>query len=325
MRRQAGMRARRAHGRSVKLQQEFTRSRMFVHVPFCPVRAPFFSAAALRYNAPMQSVSREGVYPSASLQPFELVNADGSPRFLIVCDHASNALPEEYGALGLDAAEFGRHIAYDIGAGTVARLLGDYLGCPAVLARFSRLLIDLNRAADDPTLVMKFSDGAIVPANRDVDPFRNRVEFERRIALFHRPYHEAIAGAIMRAREAGAAPILVSIHSFTPFWRGHARPWQAGILWDRDDRLARRLLDALRMEGLHVGDNEPYSGRLKGDCLYRHGTLNGLPHALVEIRQDLIAGQPGQKEWAARLAGLLRQISEAPELQTVRHYGSHAD
>src|SRR5690606_11933485 len=158
MRRQAGMRARRAHGRTVKLQQEFTRSRMFVHVPFCPVRALFFSAAALRYNALMQSVSREGAYPSASFQPFELVNADGSPRFLIVCDHASNALPEEYGALGLDAEEFGRHIAYDIGAGAVARLLGDYLGCPAVLARFSRLLIDLNRAADDPTLVMKFSD-----------------------------------------------------------------------------------------------------------------------------------------------------------------------
>lgn len=258
--------------------------------------------------------------------PFDLVNPGGDPEFLIVCDHASNALPAGYGTLGLPEAEFERHIAYDIGAGEVSRLLAAHLDAPAVLACYSRLLIDLNRGADDPTLVMKLSDGAIVPANRDVDPIHDTVEFEHRLLHFYLPYHEAISAAIARARGRGVQPVIVSIHSFTPSWRGAARPWHAGILWDRDDRLPLMLLDALRMEpGLVVGDNEPYSGRLKGDCLYKHGTMNGLAHALVEIRQDLICDEAGQREWAARLAAVLRDARRDPDLGVIRHYGSHTD
>ena len=270
----------------------------------------------------MQALSREG-----DLSSFELVNPDGDPGFLVICDHASNALPPGYGSLGLDAAEFSRHIAHDIGAGAVSRGLAARLGCPAVLARFSRLLIDLNRGADDPTLVMKLSDGAIIPANRDVDAFQDKAEFARRLTQFHEPYHAAVAGAISRARAGGAAPAILSIHSFTPVWRGAPRPWHVGILWDRDDRLPAPLLEGLRREpGLVVGDNEPYSGELKGDCLYRHGTRNGLPHALVEIRQDLVADARGQEEWAERLARLARRIaSERPDMRDVRHYGSRAD
>jgi predicted N-formylglutamate amidohydrolase len=265
-------------------------------------------------------MSREGDLP------FELINPEGEPRFLVICDHASNALPPGYGSLGLNAGEFSRHIAYDIGAGAVSRLLADKLGCPAVLARFSRLLIDLNRGADDPTLVMKLSDGAIIPANRNVDAFQDAAEFAHRLAHFYEPYHAAVAGAVSRARAAGAVPAILSIHSFTPVWRGKARPWHAGILWDRDDRLPMPLLQALRQEpGLVIGDNEPYSGELKGDCLYRHGTQNGLPHALVEIRQDLIADARGQEEWADRLARLIARIAVLPALHEIRHYGSHAD
>ncbi len=151
-------------------------------------------------------------------------------------------------------------------------------------------------------------------------------EFRRRLTEFHEPYHRAVAAAIERTLAAGVAPAILSIHSFTPVWRGHARPWHVGILWDRDDRLPAPLLDALRREsGLVVGDNEPYSGELKGDCLYRHGTQNGLPHVLIEIRQDLISDANGQTEWAERIAALLPAVAAAPGVRVVRHYGSHTD
>ncbi len=101
---------------------------------------------------------------------------------------------------------------------------------------------------------------------------------------------------------ARAVPVLISMHSFTPLWKGFARPWEVGVLWDRDARLARPLIDALMRAGFRVGDNEPYSGELENDCLYRHGTMNGLPHVLIEIRQDLIAN-PIRPDAASTLAG----------------------
>lgn len=261
-----------------------------------------------------------------ALCPYELVDRDGDPGFLVICDHASNALPPDYGTLGLPASEFSRHIAFDIGAVGVARALARLLGAPAVLARFSRLLVDLNRGEDDPTIVMKLSDGAVVPANRDVDASRDADEFARRIAMFHAPYHAAIAAALTRAEEAGVVPVILSVHSFTPAWRGRARLWHTGILWDRDDRVPAPLIEALRAEpGLVVGDNEPYTGRLKNDCLYRHGTARGFPHALIEIRQDLIESAEGQIEWAVRYARLLREIAGRPGLRAIRHFGSHTD
>jgi len=270
--------------------------------------------------------SRGGAIPeAASLQPFELVNRKGAPRFLVVCDHASNALPEGYGTLGLPPAEFQRHIAWDIGAAGVARRLAACLDCPAVLARFSRLLVDLNRGEDDPTIVMKLSDGAVVPANRDVDPHRDAAEFAHRIAAFHAPYHAAIEKMIGQALEADHVPIVVSVHSFTPRWRRVERPWQTGLLWDRDDRLVGPLIERLSEEGFTVGDNEPYTGRLRNDCLYRHGTVHGLPHILIEIRQDLIETAEGQDEWAARYARHLLAAAALPGIREIRHFGSHAD
>lgn len=262
---------------------------------------------------------------SASLAPFEIVNPGGKPDFLVVCDHASNALPPGYGSLGLAEAEFERHIAWDIGAAGVARALAAELDCPAVLARFSRLLIDLNRGEDDPTIVMKLSDGAIIPGNRDVDAFRDAGEFRHRIESFHAPYHAAIASAIARARADGAVPVIVSVHSFTPRWRSFVRPWETGLLWDRDDRLVGALIEALSGEGFTVGDNEPYTGRLRNDCMYRHATIHGLPHILIEIRQDLIEKEAGQREWAARYARHLRFAASRPGVREVRHFGSHTD
>lgn len=261
----------------------------------------------------------EPLQPAATAPPpFELVNPEGSPDFLIVCDHASNALPPGYGSLGLPEAEFARHIAWDIGAAGVALGLSKALSCPAVLGRYSRLLIDLNRGEDDPTLVMKLSDGAIIPGNRDVDPDHDAAEFEYRIRAFHAPYHAAIASALRRARDSRAVPVIVSVHSFTPRWRHFIRPWETGLLWDRDDRLVGPLMEGLEQEGFTVGDNEPYTGRLLNDCMYRHGTANGLPHVLIEIRQDLIETEEGQREWAERYARHLLAAASLPGIREIR-------
>jgi predicted N-formylglutamate amidohydrolase len=229
---------------------------------------------------------------------------DAMTRLLLVCDHARNAVPPEIGELGLAPAEMARHIAYDVGARGVTLGLAARLGAGAVLSTFSRLVIDPNRGEDDPTLVMRVYDGTIIPANRHIDA----AEIERRKAAYHRPYHAAIREALDGIIAAGGAPVVVSIHSFTPQFRGRPwRPWHVGILWDSDARLVRPLIARLRAEpDLVVGDNEPYSGRLEGDCMWTHGTSRGIPHALIELRNDLIEGPDEQAAWAARLAPIIR-------------------
>ena len=239
-------------------------------------------------------------------QPYEHVNPDGDPSLLILCDHATNIVPPTVngGTLGLSPAEMERHIAFDVGARGVALELSALLGAPALLTRFSRLVIDPNRGEDDPTLVMRLYDGTIISANRHI----SAEEIERRKAAYHRPYHAAIRAAIDEVEARGETPVLVSIHSFTPQFKGRPlRPWHVGLLWDHDDRLLRPLLARLRAEDdLMVGDNEPYTGRLQGDCMWTHGTCRGLPHALIEIRNDLIADPDHQAAWAARLAPMIR-------------------
>lgn len=235
-------------------------------------------------------------------ESFSRISGDLRRGLILTADHARNTLPEDYGSLGLAPEQFERHIAYDIGVEAVTRGLAQALGCPALMTCFSRLLIDPNRGADDPTLIMRVSDGAIIPGNALID----EEERERRLSRFHRPYHAAITVEIDASLAQGIDPLLVSIHSFTPTWKGIARPWHVGVLWDEDDRFAAYLLEALRAQGgLCVGDNEPYSGTLEGDTLYTHGTRRSLRHGLIEIRQDLIAQQSGVDEWISRLAPIL--------------------
>ena len=240
--------------------------------------------------------------------PVEHISPGNGPTamtgLILLCDHARNAVPPEIGDLGLPADDMGRHIAWDVGARGVTLGLAARLGAGAVLSTFSRLVIDPNRGEDDPTLVMRLYDGSIIPGNRHI----RLGEIERRKDAYHRPYHAAIREAIDGIAEAGETPVLVSIHSFTPRFKGRAqRPWQVGLLWDRDDRLLRPLLARLRAEdGLAVGDNEPYSGQLHGDCMWTHGTGRSLPHVLIEIRNDLIESLDGQAGWAARLAPMIR-------------------
>ncbi len=241
--------------------------------------------------------------------PFVVEGAARPGRWLVTCDHASNRVPDEIGggSLGLPEAEMARHIAWDVGAAGVARALAARLDGPAILTTFSRLVIDPNRGEDDPTLLMKLYDGTVIPANRDADA----AETARRLAAYHRPYHDALARLAARRPDT----VIVAVHSFTPCLKGRApRPWHLGVLYDaRDDRLARPLLARLRAEGdLCVGDNEPYSGHLPGDAIDRHALAQGRPNVLIELRNDLIADAAGQQAWAARLAPLLdRALADA--------------
>ena len=257
-----------------------------------------------------------GVLPGRVQEAFEVLGGRIGSGVLVLCDHASNAIPAEYAGLGLPPGELKRHIAWDIGAAGVARALAARLAAPAILSRFSRLLIDPNRGLDDPTLVMRLSDGAIIPGNATI----GEAEKRRRIARFYRPYDEAISRAVAAFRAAGIDPALVSIHSFTPVWRGVRRPWHAGLLYDpRDPDFSVALMEALRREpGLVIGDNQPYRGGLSGDTMDRHGFARGLPHALVEVRQDLIATPEGQAEWAARIAAATASALDA--IGGVREY-----
>jgi len=255
---------------------------------------------------------------------YQAHNSGAPARLLFLCDHASNAVPAELDLLGLSAADFARHIAYDIGAAELTRALADLSSAPAVLARWSRLVVDLNRGGDDPTVVMKLSDGRVIPANRDLD----RSGVAGRIRRFHAPYHAAVAASLRDASAQGTVPVLVSVHSFTPQWRGHQRPWHVGVLWDRDGRLALPLLERLRREpDMTTGDNEPYSGELENDTLYRHGTMNGLPHVLIEVRQDLIADKEGVAHWAARLhraLGDALQTMGPPDIRFTRPLAAYS-
>lgn len=247
--------------------------------------------------------------PAADPPPASVLNPSGRAAMLLVCDHASRALPAAYGRLGLHDADLRRHIAWDIGAAEVTRHLATLLDAPAVLAGYSRLLVDCNRAKDDPTLICRVSDGTLVPGNRTAD----QVETARRIDRFHTPYHLAVAAELERVASRHAAPALVAIHSFTPVMKGFERPWHVGILWGNDPRLALPLLTLLQAEpGLVVGDNEPYSGRLNfGYTMVRHAVPAGLPHVLIEIRQDLVDTHHGAENWAVRLAEALRRIFAA--------------
>ena len=256
-------------------------------------------------------------------KPYRSIEGDLRTGILILCDHAENTIPEPYANLGLRSEDLNRHITYDLGAAPVAERLAELLGAPALLSRFSRLLIDPNRGLDDPTLIMQISDGLVVPGNAGLD----EAAVAARVARYYAPYHQAIERAIDAGIAAGKPPAVVSVHSFTQAWKGMPRPWSVGVLWDKDPRLALPLLEGFRaIPGIVVGDNAPYTGQLKGDTLYRHGTRRGLAHALIEVCQDLILGPEGQAEWATRLAEVLRKVMRSGgPLHAIEIHGSYTD
>jgi len=261
--------------------------------------------------------------PGSAGAPFppEFIPGDEASGVLFLCDHASNELPPEYGTLDLPPEQLQRHIGWDIGAADVTRALARRFNAPAFLTRFSRLLIDPNRGADDPTLVMRISDGAIIPGNR----YAGAEEIKHRRQRFWQPYRDAVRQNLDTMLQRKIVPAIVSIHSFTHHWRGGTRPWQIGLLWDSDPRLASRFFRALQIDPeLTVGDNEPYDGALVGDTLNEHGTNRGLPHVLIEFRQDLIADNIGASNWAHRIAAPLAEALQDDDIRQIQYFASRA-
>ena len=238
---------------------------------------------------------------------FEIVNADGAGSAVLVCDHATNRLPRRLGTLGLSAANRADHIAWDLGAADVARRLSDLLDAPLVLSGYSRLVIDCNRPLDSPESIPAQTDGTMVPGNGMLTAEERALRIE---ALF-KPYHQAIGA--MLDRRAGRPCLLLSIHSFTAVLAGQRRPWSIGIAHGRDRRFAALILEAMNRDtDLVVGDNQPYAVDDASDyTIPVHGENRGLPHVLVEIRQDGLATPMDACAWAARLAAGFRQIEPA--------------
>lgn len=250
--------------------------------------------------------------------PVEIVNPQGRRPLVLLCDHAGRAIPKRLGTLGLSPKDLDRHIAYDIGAEAMTSLLAERLDAPAVLARYSRLVIDCNRAPGNPQSIIAASDGTTVAANRNVSD----TEAEARIEEIFWPYHRAASTTITRQwRRLGIPPGVFSVHSFTPRFNGQDRPWDAGVLWHRDPRIAAPLLDFLsRIDGLTIGDNLPYSGLLTAYTTDLHGGAAGLPNCAIEVRQDLVTDPAGIATWAERLGDALEKVFAAETIHRVQRF-----
>ena len=245
---------------------------------------------------------------AASEAAVRVSNPDGKSAFVIVCDHASNRIPAELGTLGLGPESLVSHIAWDPGAMEVARGLADRLDATLVESRVSRLVADCNRPFDAPDLIPEQSELTAIPGNAGLNPAQR----ERRIALAHAPFHEGLAQIVNDRLRHDRPTRLVAVHSFTPVFKGIARPWQVGVIHDGNMVLAGPVMDALRgIAALTVGDNQPYSPE---DRVYytleRHARAHGLDAVMIEIRNDEIATRAGQSSWAERLAAILGGLVE---------------
>lgn len=251
-----------------------------------------------------------GLLRAGDPPPFSIHQAQGTSPFILIADHAGQQIPARLGNLGLAKAERDRHIGWDIGIGAVTEQLSARLGAFAILQTYSRLVIDCNRPLYAPGSIVDSSDGTAVPGNIGL----GEEERNSRAREIFAPYHARIAGELDRRRIDTHAPVLIAMHSFTPVFGGIARPWQAGVLYQRDPRLAHALQRALLDEGLVVGDNQPYAVSDATDyAIPVHAEQRGLLHVELEIRQDLIDHAGGQQEWADRLARILPAL--LPELR----------
>ena len=236
---------------------------------------------------------------------FEAYRIVGEPRFggiLVVYDHASNRVPTDID-LGIDPALLTEHVAIDIGVAEVATRMARTPGIAAFLGNVSRLVCDFNREEDAPAVIPHSSDGHAIPGN--LFDIEGR---EERLARFHRPYHEALAALL----DAAPPALILSLHSFTPSLKSQpeeTRPWHVGVLYNTDDRAARLAIPLLKAEGLVVGDQQPYSGKLLNATMNRHAEAHGRPYFGIEIRQDLIGHEGGQAEWADRLARIANRVA----------------
>jgi predicted N-formylglutamate amidohydrolase len=237
--------------------------------------------------------------------PFTVENEAGRSPFLVVADHAGKYLPRRLGQLGLSGAECSSHIAWDLGIGAVCRLVGTALDAVVIRQNYSRLVIDCNRMPGSEESITGLSERTHVPGNVGLSESHKA----ERVSEIFQPYHDRITTELDRRRDAGRPTALISMHSFTPVFKSVGRPWQVGVLYNRDPRFAHALMELLQCEqGLVVGDNEPYTVADATDyTIPVHGEQRKLPHVAIEIRQDLIADESGQRRWAALLVRLLPQ------------------
>ncbi len=236
--------------------------------------------------------------------PFYVMHAESETPILLVCDHAACSFPGALGDMGLDPFARRCHLAIDIGAGPLTEYLADRLGITAVLAQYSRLVVDCNRKLLDPSAFLEYGDGILVSGNRNL----RQEDKDARAREIYWPYHGAIDSQIGRLTAVGARPAFISIHSFTPVLNGKSRPWEIGILWDKDMSLRDIFLRDFRSAGFHVGDNEPYSGKAPADfTVDHHAEEPELPHIGIEIRQDLIQDAAG----IARIGNIMHKIIES--------------
>ena len=241
--------------------------------------------------------------------PVRVLNEGGRSSYVLLCEHASRFMPEDCNGLGLGAADLSRHIAWDIGAADVAQSLSQALDAPLVMAGYSRLLIDLNRPLDSPTSIPEMSETTPIPGNLGLTEDQRA----RRVALYFDPYQAAVHRLLAAREAAGQATTIVGIHSFTPVFKGVARPWHAGILYRKSRGFGHALAEALGGAAQAIAENEPY--QIEDDSDYTvpvHGEARGHDAVLVEIRQDLIADPAGAATWSARLATALASCAARP-------------
>ena len=234
-----------------------------------------------------------------------VVNAAGTSPYVLLCEHASNFIPAHYQQLGLPDDDLSRHIAYDIGAAGVARKLSASLDAPLILSGYSRLLIDCNRPLGTPTCIPVISETTEIPGNFGLE-YRER---ESRAEQFWWPFQRAVGTLLDERQMTGTPPIVFGVHTFTPVFKGHVRPWHAGVLFRKSENISLRLLAALQEPGLVIAANEPYQIEDDHDqTVPVHGEQRGLEALLIEVRQDLVGNAHGISEWSERLFKAMRLV-----------------
>lgn len=250
----------------------------------------------------MLSVASDTPWPEA----VEVLNESGRSPFVLICEHASNHIPAEYGKLGLNDQDLLRHIAWDVGAANVTRALSKRLDASAFLGGYSRLLIDLNRPLHVADSIPLRSEATDIPGNLSLDA----VEKERRQQLMFHPFQDRLRAHLEKRTADGRRNVLIAVHSFTPVYLGQQRSWHAGVLFDKADKLGNALIAQLSIDPLlNVGANVPYGVSADADyALVVHGDQLGNPAALIEIRNDLIADPNGVEIWTDKLESALRAV-----------------